>query len=566
MNKETANLIEQHFDTAFAAPDGGAKLRELILTLAMQGRLVEQYPNDSPASELLKEIETAKQRLVKAGKIKKPKALPPIKTEEVPYKLPQGWKWVRLGTVAEVNGGFAFKSSKYSNDGVRVIRISDFDESGFKNDKIVRYPYSDNLSIFSLEANNLLMAMTGGTVGKSLLVKSLPEQMVVNQRVATIKMATGVVPEFINGLIQTDLIQAVIQKAKNSTNDNISMGDITGFFVPLPPLPEQHRIVARIDQLMARCDALEKLRKEREEKRLAVHAAAIRELLNASDDSAWHFIGQHFGQLYTVKENVAELRKAILQLAVMGRLVPQDPNDPPASELLKEIQAEKQRLIKEKKIKKPKPVPSISQADEPFPIPDNWLWVRIIELAESIDYGTSQKTCDDSSLIPVYRMGNIINGQLIDEGFKYIAPDTDELPRLFLQPNDILFNRTNSYELVGKSARYTGPVEHATFASYLIRVRLFDALLTPVFISQAMNAPYFRSTQIEPEIVQQCGQANFNGTKLSLCFVPLPPLSEQHRIVARIDQLMALCDALEQQIDAASGKQAALLNAVMAQV
>ncbi|MDT8445026.1 MAG: restriction endonuclease subunit S, partial [Desulfuromonadales bacterium] len=299
---------------------------------------------------------------------------------------------------------------------------------------------------------------------------------------------------------------------------------------------------------------------------LAVHAAAVKQLLDTPNGSAWDFIQQHFGELYTVKENVAELRKAILQLAVMGRLVPQDPNDPPASELLKEIEAEKQRLVKEKKIKRPKPIPSISQDDEPFQVPDNWRWVRIAELAESIDYGTSQKTCDDSSLVPVYRMGNIVDGQLIDEGFKYIAPDIDELPRLFLQPNDILFNRTNSYELVGKSARYTGPVEHATFASYLIRVRLFGALLNPVFISQAMNAPYFRSTQIEPEIVQQCGQANFNGTKLSLCAVPLPPHPEQDRIVARIDQLMSLCDKLDQQIAAATGKQTKLLNAVMAQV
>ena len=262
---------------------------------------------------------------------------------------------------------------------------------------------------------------------------------------------------------------------------------------------------ARIDQLMARCDALEKLRKEREEKRLAVHAAAIKQLLDAPDGTAWDFIQQHFGELYTVKENVAELRKAILQLAVMGRLVPQDPEDPPTSELLKEIDSEKQRLVKEKIIKSPKPVSSISQGGEPFQVPENWRWVRIAELAESIDYGTSQKTCDDSSLIPVYRMGNIVDGQLIDEGFKYIAPDIDELPYLFLKPNDILFNRTNSYELVGKSARYTGSANQATFASYLIRIRLFDALLNPTFISQAMNAPYFRSTQIEPEIVQQCG-------------------------------------------------------------
>lgn len=260
MTDATRDLIEQHFDTAFAAPDGIKKLRELILTLAMQGKLVPQDPADQPTSELLKEIEAEKQRLVKAGKIKAPKPLPPIKPEEVPYQLPQGWEWVRLGMIAEVNGGFAFKSSKYSSSGVRVIRISDFDERGFKDDKVVRYPYSDDLGSFSLAPNNILMAMTGGTVGKSLLVKSLPEPMVVNQRVATIKLLNRVIPEFIHGLIRTDLIQSIIQTAKNSTNDNISMGDITGFFVPLPPLPEQHRIVVKVEELMARCNELDKLR------------------------------------------------------------------------------------------------------------------------------------------------------------------------------------------------------------------------------------------------------------------------------------------------------------------
>lgn len=340
--------------------------------------------------------------------------------------------------------------------------------------------------------------------------------------------------------------------------------------IGLPPLPEQHRIIAKIDQLMARCDVLEKLRTDRDHKRHSVHAAALKQLLDAqARDSladAWQFINQHFGELYTVRENVIELRKTILQLAVMGKLVPQDPNDPPASQLLREIEAEKKRLVKEGKFKMPKAQPEIKQDELPFSLPLGWQWVRLSGLAESIDYGTSQKTGDDSSQVPVYRMGNIVDGRLVDEGFKYIVHDIDELPRLYLKKNDILFNRTNSYELVGKTAIYDGRDEYATFASYLIRVRLFGKHLLPVYFSLAMNAPYFRTTQIEPEIVQQCGQANFNGTKLSWCLVPLPPLPEQQRIVAKIDQLMELCDTLEQEIDAATDKQSRLLDAVMAQV
>lgn len=563
-----SELLDQHFDTAFAAPDGIAKLRELILTLAMQGKLVEQDPNDPPASQLLKEIEEEKQRLVKAGKIKKPKLLPPIKPEEAPYGLPHGWEWVRLEDVStKIHYGFT-ASADHSSQNVRLLRITDIQDNKVDWDTVPGCnARKEDVGQYLLAENDILIARTGGTVGKSYLVQGINIDAVFASYLIRLVPSSRMAVKFIKYFVEGPLYWRQLYAACSGTGQpNVNGTSLSQLLLALPPPPEQHRIVARIDQLMARCDALEKLRKERETQRLAVHAAAITQLLDTPDGSAWDFIQQHFGELYTVKKNVAELRKAILQLAVMGRLVPQNPNDPPASELLKEIEAEKRQLVKANKIKRPKPVSPIPQDDEPFPVPDNWRWVRIAELAESIDYGTSQKTCDDSSLVPVYRMGNIVDGQLIDEGFKYIAPDIDELPRLFLQPNDILFNRTNSYELVGKSARYTGPVEHATFASYLIRVRLFDGRLNPVFISQAMNAPYFRSTQIEPEIVQQCGQANFNGTKLSLCAVPLPPLPEQHRIVARIDQLMALCDTLEQQIDAAAGKQTELLNAVMAAV
>ncbi|WP_312255571.1 restriction endonuclease subunit S, partial [Stutzerimonas nitrititolerans] len=421
----------------------------------------------------------------------------------------------------------------------------------------------DELDKCSARKGDLLIC-EGGEAGRAA-VWELPEEICFQNHVHRARLYKDVNPYFAYRFFEKINASGEINNYRKGVGiSNMSSKALASIVFPLPPTSEQRRIIAKIDELMARCDELEKLRTAQQGGRLTVHAATIKQLLNITEpvqhQRAQAFLAEHFGELYTVKENVTELRKAILQLAVMGKLVPQDPNDQPASELLKEIEVEKQRLVKEGKIKKPKPVPSIAQADEPFPVPDNWRWVRIAELAESVDYGTSQKTCDDSSLVPVYRMGNIVDGRLIDEGFKYISPKIDELPRLFLQPNDILFNRTNSYELVGKSARYTGHAEQATFASYLIRVRLLDALLSPVFMSLAMNAPYFRLTQIEPEIVQQCGQANFNGTKLSLCVIPLPPLAEQHRIVTRINQLMVLCDSLEQQINATTEKQTELLS------
>lgn len=580
------NLLEQHFDTAFAAPNGIAKLRELILTLAMQGKLVEQDENDPPASELLKEIENEREKGAREGaKTRRggENKLPEIRAEEVPYELPKGWVWVRLGGLGLTQTGTTPPSKDRANYGNHIPFVG----PGYIKNGLIDFS-GEGLSEQGLSkgrlipVNSVLMVCIGGSIGKHAINTRV---CACNQQINTLTPYSPILVEYIYfSMASVNFQNYLAMQSGGSATPIINKQKWSALLIPLPPLPEQHRIVARIDQLMARCDELEKLRKEREEKRLAVHAAAIKQLLdpslrafassrdpNSSNTPApsrepFHFLAQHFGELYTVKENVAELRKAILQLAVMGRLVEQDPNDQPASELLKEIEAEKQQLVKSGKIKSPKLAPSIFQHNEPFQVPHNWRWVRIAELAEFIDYGTSQKTSDDSSLVPVYRMGNIVDGQLNDEGFKYIAPDIEELPRLFLQPNDILFNRTNSYELVGKSALYTGPAGYATFASYLIRIRLRDELLDPVYISQAMNAPYFRSTQIEPEIVQQCGQANFNGTKLSLTAIPLPPLREQHRIVARIDQLMALCDKLDHQIDAAAGKQSELLNAVMAQV
>jgi type I restriction enzyme S subunit len=258
------NILFAHFGELYSVKENVVELRKAILQLAVMGKLVPQDPRDQPASELLKEIEAEKRRLVKEGKIKErgggsrgDAEGAEIKPEDVPYAVPAGWEWVRLGEIVEVNGGFAFKSSKYVDEGIRVIRISDFDENGFKNEKIVRYTFSSELKSFKLSLDNILMAMTGGTVGKSYLVKEMPEPMIVNQRVATINICNPILPDYINGLIRSNLIQDRIQDAKNSTNDNISMADITGFIIPVPPLAEQKRIVAKIDQLMALCDRLE---------------------------------------------------------------------------------------------------------------------------------------------------------------------------------------------------------------------------------------------------------------------------------------------------------------------
>lgn len=572
MTKATRKLLEQHFDIAFTAPDGMTKLRGLILTLAMQGKLVEQDPNDPPAADLLKEIKAEKQRLLKEGKIKKPKALPPIKLEDVPYELPQGWEWVRLGDVAclitkgatPTTYGFAFETS-----GIPFVKVENV-----KNGSI---QFTDKMQFISEEAHKYqkrsqleeydLLFSIAGTIGETCVVKAGDLPANINQALAIIRGYTGIFSsQFLINALDSAVSNEIKNRARGAAMNNISLGDIKDMIIPAPPLPEQHRIVARIDQLMARCDALETLRKQQEKKRLTVHAAAIKQLLDTPDGSAWDFIKQHFGELYTVKENVAELRKAILQLGVMGRLVPQNPNDPPASELLKEIEAEKQRLVKAGKIKKNKALPPIKPEEMPYELPLGWEWCRMQDIFFSLKYGTSKKCRYDGGAAPVLRIPNISNGRISIDDLKYTDLSEKEKTDFSLEEDDLLIIRSNgSASLVGRAAVVGKEASGFCYAGYLMRIRSNRKFLNSYYLYQVFDCEMTRGA-IEGPVRTTSGVKNVNSSEISQLKVPLPPLPEQHRIVARIDQLMALCDTLEQQIEAATGKQTELLNAVMAQV
>jgi type I restriction enzyme S subunit len=312
---------------------------------------------------------------------------------------------------------------------------------------------------------------------------------------------------------------------------------------------------------MALCDRLEAQQQEREAQAGQLARASLVRFTDAPTPAN---LNRLFHSSFTISPS--DLRKSILTLAVQGKLVPQDPDDEPAEELLASLEQERPSIAKEQGVRLPKNVPSLTADNFPHDIPDSWQWSRIGNLALVIDYGTSQKAGDDSLKVPVYRMGNIVGGRLVDENLKYVDSSIDDLPRLYLKTDDLLFNRTNSYELVGKAGMFTGRDATATFASYLIRIRLSSTFLFPNFFSIAMNAPYFRQTQIEPEVVQQCGQANFNGTKLASTVVPVPPLAEQRRIVAKVSELMALVDELETQLAASRAAAEKLLSALVAEL
>ena len=254
---ESYNRLEQ-LDKEF--PD---KLKKSILQYAMQGKLVEQDPNDESVEVLLEKIRAEKQKLFEEGKIKKKDLEISIVSqgddnsyyEEVPYDIPESWMFVKLNVVANIFSGYSFKSSEYSNEGIRIVRISDFDENGLINKNIVRQKDQEKFNKFEIYQNDILLAMTGGTVGKNTILQTLPERMFLNQRVANIR-SYYIKHNFIYHFLNTPRIYNLIQKQKNSTNDNISLTDIQNFLVPLPPLSEQTRIVDKIEQSFAHIDAL----------------------------------------------------------------------------------------------------------------------------------------------------------------------------------------------------------------------------------------------------------------------------------------------------------------------
>ena len=260
---------------------------------------------------------------------------------------------------------------------------------------------------------------------------------------------------------------------------------------------------------------------------------------------------------------IKSLRSSILQDAIQWKLVPQDPTDEPASILIEKIQAEKSKLIEEWKLKKQKLLPPIKPEEIPYELPKGWKWVRLGEILELVEYWTSEKAGLEVSQIPVLRMGNIQDGQVDFTELKYLDRKSKDIPKLYLKSKDLLFNRTNSFELVWKTAIFLEPDDTYTFAWYLIRLRVMRGLINAFYVNNYINSQIFRKTQIEPTIVQQCWQANYNGSKLVNTVFPLPPIKEQVRIVEKIDEFIQCCELLDKQVKQSKERSEKLMESVL---
>lgn len=546
---------------------GIKKLRELILELAVRGKLVPQDPNDEPASELLKRIAAEKAELVKQGKIKKQKPLPEISEEEKPFELPEGWEWARINDIASFTNGYAFKSSEFQNSGVGIVKIGDIDSSGFISTAGMSYVSEKKINVLPEEMRvnpgDMVIAMSGATTGK-LGFNKTKSTFLLNQRVGKI-VTYSVDKEFIYHYLSTR-IEENLSISLGSAIPNISTAQINNIIIPIPPSDEQVKIIARVKLLISLCDQLE----QQSLTSLDAHQQLVETLLGTLTDSQnaeelaenWARISEHFDTLFTTEASVDALKQTILQLAVMGKLVPQDPNDEPASELLKRIAQEKAQLVKEGKIKKQKPLPPISDEEKPFELPEGWEWCKFGLTSEFIngDRGSNYPNKNEyvSQGIPWINTGHIEkNGTLTVTEINFITEGKfNELRSGKIQKGDLVYCLRGA--TFGKTA-FVIPYETRAIASSLMIIRPFITEMGG-YIYNYLTSPFGRSQIYRFD--NGSAQPNLSANSVMLYSFPCPPLTEQYRIFSQVGLLHELCDKLKTRIKTAQQTQLHLADAL----
>ena len=502
------------------------EIRKSILQLAIQGKLVKQDPNDEPASELVKRIYAEKQKLIKEGKIKKDKNESfifkgddncyyekngnnePIKLEDLPFDLPDSWTWIRLKSISVLNGGYAFKSEKFSNEGIRVIRISDFDENGIKNKDIKRYPYSSDLDSYQILPKDILLCMTGGTVGKSAYIKFLEEDCYINQRVALIRIQ-NVNVDYFYSVLCSSYISNVINTSKTSTNDNISMKLIEDFLIPLPPMNEQLRIIAKLNS----CEPL-----------INQYYVAEEKLSKLED------------------EFPEQLKKSILQYAIEGKLVKQDPNDEPASVLLERIKAEKEKLIKEGKIKRDRNESTIYQGDDKNyyeNMPLNWEYVPLKKCGTLTRGSGIKRNETKTSGYPCIRYGELYTTYKTSF-IKAVSAVDFEVYNLShkIRTNDIVMTLTGENKQdISMALAYLGCDDVAMGGDMSC---LSNHQFDPLYLVFVLNSPY--GISVKRKLATGDIIVHMSNDRLGSIGIPVPPLKEQHMIVSKVNKIFKVIE------------------------
>ncbi len=552
---------------------GIKKLRELILELAVRGLLVPQDPNDESASELLKKIAAEKAKLVKAGKINKEKPLSLIAEEENPFDLPKGWVWARLGSFGETNIGLTYKPSNAGDSGIPVLRSSNIQRGRIDLSDLVRVSNVGIKESAMVEVGDLLICARNGSkalVGKTAQIKALSEPMYFGAFMAIFRSRLN---NYIEVFLNSPLFRKNLEGVDTTTINQLTQANLIGTLATIPPLAEQRRIVAKVDELMALCDQLE----QETDASLGAHQTLVETLLSALTSAgdhaqfanAWQRIAGHFDTLFTTEESIAQLKQTILQLAVMGKLVPQDPNDELASELLKKIAAEKAKLVKEGRIKKEKPLPLVTEVESVYELPAGWEWVRLGDVTSGMDSGWSPACLEHMS--PSDDVWGVLKTTAV-QVMQYWEHENKELPsKLNPRPEaeakvgDILFTRAGPKNRVGISCFVDRTRPRLMISDKIIRFHPIEIGVYGRFLALSMNSGGTAEYLEKAKSGMAASQVNISQEKLRCAPVPLLPLAEQHRIVAKVDELMALCDQLKSRLNDAQTTQLHLADALVEQ-
>jgi type I restriction enzyme, S subunit len=560
---------------------GIKKLRELILELAVRGKLVPQDLNGEPVSVLLEKIAEEKARLIKEGKLKKQSPLPEINDGEKPFKLPEGWEWTRFGEVT--NYGIADKvEPSDADEKTWVLELEDVEKETSKILQKIRYAerqFRSSKNRFS--KNDVIYGKLRPYLDKAIVAD---EEGVCTTEMIPVRGYDKITPHFLRLVMKSPYFIKYADESTHGMNlPRLGTEKARLALFPMVPENEQHRIVVKVDELMALCDQLEQQQTDSN----AAHQTLVETLLGTLTNPvraelveaphptssgrtdfevAWKRIAEHFDTLFTTEHSIDQLKQTVLQLAVMGKLVPQDPNDEPASVLLEKIAKQKARLIKEGKIKNEKLLAEDGQAEMPFELAECWEWVKldnIVDITSGITKGrklTGRKVLS----IPYLRVANVQRGFLALEEIKHIDIPEEELEKFRIIERDLLITEGGDWDKVGRTAIWRGELPLVAHQNHVFKARLLLAEQNEIWLEMYLNSiiarDYFAGSS-----KQTTNLASINKTQLRGCLVAIPPIEEQHRIVAKVEELMALCDALKARINEAQTTQIHLADAIVEQ-
>jgi type I restriction enzyme S subunit len=557
----------KHFDLLAEAPNGVQKLRELILDLAVRGKLVPQDKNDEPAAVLLERIKKEKERLVKEGKVTKSKPLPEITPDEIPYDLPKNWEWVRFGNIAQHNAG------KTKDRGRNIGKLRDYITTSnlywgyFDFNNVRQMPFKDEeLEKCTAKKGDLLIC-EGGEAGRAA-VWDLDKDICFQNHIHRARFYCDISQYYAYRFFEKLNANGEIEQYRKGVGISSMSGKILSLiFFPLPPLNEQKRIVTKVDELMKLCDELEARQKKKQETRILINNAALNKLLTAETPETftknWQRISDNFDILYSAPENIGKLRQAILQLAVMGKLVPQNANDEPAAVLLERIKKEKERLVKEGKVRKEKSLePPIKDNEIPYDLPKGWEWVKLDWICNQITDGTHHTPTYISNGVPFLSVKDISSGRFDLTNTKFISHGEHQqlIKRCYPEFNDVLLTKVGT---TGIAKVIDIDIEFSIFVSVAL-LKISKYLLSPYYIELVINSPLVKEQS--KNNTQGVGNKNLVLRCIKSFDLPLPPLAEQKRIVTKVDKLMKLCDELETKLTQTQTEREKIINAAVKQL